>query len=159
MKFCRKHPQYRAIRRPSSGCARCRLIWLWRCIRKNLGLAVPTAKPRLKKLLVTSEIVRGYKPVHPQTLIPILYKREVSDKEREIIEKVGEAMPAPSEAQQKAWDDVVIAQIKANSEARIRNLSPQVFPPNMDNTIEDCALRMPASELPVAPENRGPDGN
>lgn len=120
MKSCKKHPHYRAIRRPTSGCARCRLVWLWRCIRKNLGLTVPTAKPRTKRGLlplvtVNYELRTAYKPVHPQTIIPIIYKRRVCDCQL----------------------GVTFCE-RCNPEAFKRAL-------------------LPASELPVAPENRGPE--
>jgi len=101
---CKRHPKYKAIRRPTADCLRCKLIWLWRCIRKRLGLPVPQARRKEKFPWLQAELVVAYKPIRPTDVIPIIYKRQPS----------------------VAIDDI---------------------------------LEAPASELPVAPENRGPEDN
>lgn len=46
---CNRHSRYRAVRKPTTGCKVCGLLWYIQRLRKALGFSHAVAKPRLVK--------------------------------------------------------------------------------------------------------------
>lgn len=47
---CKTHPRYRAVRKPTTGCKVCALLWYIQRLRKALGFSHAVAKPRLSSI-------------------------------------------------------------------------------------------------------------
>lgn len=53
---CKTHPKYRALRRPTADCIKCRLMFWWRRWLKTFTwVTVEEAKPRTRRVAIDHE--------------------------------------------------------------------------------------------------------
>lgn len=88
---CKTHPKYRALRRPTADCGKCRSMFRWRRFLKYLGFSVEEAKPRTRKdqVMVTVDPVEYERRIELlRTPNPVLAEMKKIDKSVDEINKL-----------------------------------------------------------------------